>query len=288
MQKTKIIREVIGTRIEPYGFKYLKTDGPCRVFVREVTGIKRYYDPDIQVVRQYINIQESQFSQSVIVRFNTDIFGREMDVELEQLKKYSKTGWLEYTDESSYREQLKRIVVLIIKYGFDLLDKLSAEEEIIPTKAMARKLAQRHRQLDQEFIEEYHVKKEPEQVGDIDEWFRLIKQLIQDHAERPYEEVKEMLIKIAAFIGERDCELNRKKWDTRGNLPFVTPISTYNLYHMVYSPLSVVVSLWKSGYADLDMTQNYIKEVLNDMKQSFKEAKIPKGKILKFDLKGKQ
>lgn len=28
MENTKIIREVIGTRIEPYGFEYLKTDGP--------------------------------------------------------------------------------------------------------------------------------------------------------------------------------------------------------------------------------------------------------------------
>lgn len=97
-----------------------------------------------------------------------------------------------------------------------------------------------------------------------------------------------MLIKIAAFIGERDCELNQKKWDNRGKLPFVTPISIYNLQNVVYSPLSVVVSLWKSGYADSDLAQNYIKEVLNDMKQSFKEAKVPKGKILKFDLKGKQ
>lgn len=267
MQKTKIIREEIGTRIEGYGFQYLKTDGPCRIFVREVTGIKRYYDPDIQVVRQYINIQESQFSQSVIVRFHTDAFGHGMDVDLKQLKKYSKTGWLDYTDENSYREQLRRIVVLIIKYGFDYLDEISVEEEIIPTKAMAEKLSQRYEQLDQEFIEEYHMKRVPERVEDIDEWFRLIKQLIQDNAERPYEEVKEMIIKIAAFIGERDCELNQKKWDKQGKLPFVSPVSPLVLHYIAYSPLSVVVDLWKSRYEDPDMIQEYIKEIIDDMKK---------------------
>lgn len=283
MQKTKIIREIIGTRIEPYGFKYLKTEGPCRIFVREVTGIKRYYDPDIQTVKQYINIQESQFAKSLIVRFHTDAYGHGMDVELKQLKKYSKTGWLDYTDENSYREQLKRIVVLIIKYGFDYLDQISVEEEIIPTKAMAEKLSQRCEQLDREFIEEYHVKRVPERVEDVDEWFRLIKQLIQDNAERPYEEVKEMLIKIAAFIGERDCELNQKKWDKQGKLPFVSPVSPLSLNYAAYSPLSLAVSLWESRYEDPDMTKEYINEIINDMKQSLTAQKNPKGKILSIN-----
>lgn len=140
MQKTKIIREIIGTRIEPYGFKYLKTEGPCRIFVREVTGIKRYFDPEIQTVKQYINIQESRFSKSLIARFHTDAFGHETDTAFEQLKKYSKTGWLDYIDELSYRKQLKLLADLIVEYGFECLREQSIEEDEIQTKAMQKNL----------------------------------------------------------------------------------------------------------------------------------------------------
>lgn len=42
---------------------------------------------------------------------------------------------------------------------------------------------------------------------DIDEWYHLIKGMIADIAGQPYEDVKEMLLKMAAFIGERACEL---------------------------------------------------------------------------------
>ena len=33
MQKTKMIKEIIGTALEPYGFQYWKTDGLSRVFM---------------------------------------------------------------------------------------------------------------------------------------------------------------------------------------------------------------------------------------------------------------
>lgn len=63
MNKTQIIKSIIGKRLEPYGFKYLKSDGISRVFLREVTGVKRYYDPENDVVKQYIDIQESRYRE---------------------------------------------------------------------------------------------------------------------------------------------------------------------------------------------------------------------------------
>lgn len=267
MQKTKIIREIIGTRIEPYGFKYLKTDGPCRIFVREVTGVKRYYDPDIQMVRQYINIQESRFSKRLIARLSTEI--NPVEWQLEQIEKYDEMGWLAYTDEDSYRKQLKLIADLIVEYGFDYLNENSIEEEEIQTKAMEEKLAQEFDQLDREFIDEYHLKSTPEQAEDIDEWFRLIKQLIADNAERPYDEVKDLLVKIAAFIGKRDCELLKKHWEVGLNgalLVISGEIRMDNRYHS-YLPLKTAVRMWRARYEDPDMTKENINRIMNEMKQ---------------------
>lgn len=78
-----------------------------------------------------------------------------------------------------------------------------------------------------------------------------------------------MLVKIAAFIGERDCELNQKKWDMQGKLPFVSPASSLCLHYIAYSPLSTTVSLWKFRYDDPDMTKEYINEIIIDMKRNF-------------------
>ena len=270
MKKTKIIREIIGTRIEPYGFTYLKTDGPSRIFVREVTGIKRYYDPDNQVVKQYINIQDSHTFKSLVVRLSTDAVGCGEETDLEQIKMYSKIGWLEYVDEVSFKENLNLLADLIIEYGFTYLDEHSIEEETIQTKAMQEKLAQHLDQLDQEFINEYHIKTVPEQIEDIDEWIRLIKQLIADNAERPYEEVKELLIKIAAFIAKRDCELLKKhcKVTEQGILVVISGPILINNMRYTYQPLQLAVFMWRLRYEDPDMTQNFISTIINDMKQA--------------------
>ena len=268
MQKTKIIKEIIGTRIEPYGFQYLKTDGPCRIFVRELTGVKRYYDPDIQTVKQYINIQESRHSKCLTARLSTDV--NTLEQGLEQIRKYDKTGWLDYTDEDSYRKQLKLLADLIVEYGFAYLDEQSIEKETMRTKAMDEKLAQELEQLDKEFIDEYHVKRIPERTEDIDEWFCLIKRMIADNAERSYDEVKDLLVKIAAFIGRRDCELSEKHLVGPGGLK-VLPIHIDHMSY-VYSPLNVAVDIWNSRYDDPDWKQNSnINKIINDMKYSIEK-----------------
>lgn len=186
------------------------------IFVREVQGIKRYYDPENQVVKQYVTIQESSFSQSLVVRFHTDAFGYEMDEELEELRKYGTGGWISYLDEESYKERLRLLADLTVEYGLDLLDKMSHEEEAIPTKAMAEKLFDEHKRLADAFAEEYHIKTIPEQPEDIDEWLGTIKKTLMDSADLPYEEVKELLVKVAAFMGKNHVKCVHPKAEHRG------------------------------------------------------------------------
>lgn len=244
MKKTQIIKQIVGERLKEYGFTYLKTDGPCRIFVREVQGIKRYYDPENQVVKQYINIQESKFSKSLIVRFHTDAFGHGIEQGLEELKKYGTGGWISYLDEESYKEKLRLLADLTVEYGLDLLEKMSHEEETIPTKTMAEKLFNEHKQLADTFAEEYHIKINPEQLGDIDEWFGKIKEVLMKSIASSYEDVKELLIKIAAFIGEKACEINAYKWLFPSH--FKAPEIVGSDPFPNYMPLNIVVNGWKN------------------------------------------
>lgn len=243
MKKTQIIREIVGENLKDYGFRFFKTEGSCRIFIREVQGIKRYYDPEKQVVKQYVSIQESNFSKALIARFYTDAYGYEMAHELEELKKYGTGGWVKYVDEDSYKEKLQLITKLIIEHGLDLLERMSYEEEVIPTRIMAEKLFYQHKQLGQDFIEEFHLKVMAETSEEIDEWFRFIKELIANVEDMPYEEVKELLTKIAAFIGEKLCDICLYKWAFPEHLKTPEIIADYP--YPCFWPLDTVINIWK-------------------------------------------
>jgi hypothetical protein len=64
LKKTQIIRGIIGENLKDYGFSFLKTDGACRIFIREVQGVKRY--PAIcDELRQIVLINENGESQII-------------------------------------------------------------------------------------------------------------------------------------------------------------------------------------------------------------------------------
>ena len=129
MKKTQIIKEVVGKKLEPYGFKYLKTDGSCCIVIREVKGAGRAYDPDKDVAKQYVNIQESRFDKELTVRFETDVINSLNGHPLEVLRNLSpakgRNPWFPYEDEESYRETLSTLADIVIQYRIDFLDQMS-------------------------------------------------------------------------------------------------------------------------------------------------------------------
>ena len=161
---------------------------------------------------------------------------------LDPLEKYG-GGWTEYTDENGYKEVLMLFAELIIKYAFDMLDEMSVEEEAIPTKKMNERLLHHTRQLDQDFTDKYHIKTVPEKIEDIDEWERLIRQLLTESISRPYEGEKELLMEIAAFIGNRCCELCDSEWYSFEYSVF-PGIRGGNPYR-AFLPLDSVVNIWR-------------------------------------------
>ncbi len=246
MNKTQIIKKVVGEKLKGYGFQYLKTDGPLRIFIREVNGFKRYYDPETDIVKQYINIQGSNFYKGLTVRFNTDVYGYEMVQELTELKKYGNNGWLVYTDENDYKEKLSILTELIIEHGLNLLEKMSSEEEIIPTRAMAEKLFNQHKELRNAFVNEFHINAVYNQPKEIDESFQPIKKLMMDTVELSYENVQELLVKIAAFIGEISCEMCSYEWKFPEHFKAPEIVGDYPCFW----PLDVVINIWKNKCED--------------------------------------
>ena len=215
MNKTQIIKKIVGEKLKEYGFRYLKTDGPLRMFIREVHGAKRYYDPEIDVVKQYVVIQEFSSGGRVTFHLETDvtssIFGEEVEI-LRGLNPDNRSPWFDYTNEEKYKKVLTELSEIIVKYGLEILDQMSVEEEFIHTKAMAEELYSNHKELDEHFLKKYKFLVVPQNFSDIEAWFQKLEEMIIGASEKPYEEVKELLLEMAAFIGERHCELLGAKW----------------------------------------------------------------------------
>lgn len=240
-----MVKDIVGEKIREYGFKYLKTEQQNYYFLREIGGVRRIYDPSDNRVRQYILIQKNRFDQLLTVRFFTDVYGNEMvhDVPLPN----SENGWIRYRDNESYVRALEILVHVIECYGLEFLQNLS-KEEIIPTKEMSNNLFKKHQELEQKLIEKYSIKLMPESEGDIDDWFNLIKKIINDCIDEPYENVKNMLVEISAFLGNRACFLLSSQWAFPQHLK--TPITSpsYNSKYHGFKPLITVVALWKDKY----------------------------------------
>ncbi len=263
MKKNAIIKEIVGEALKPYGFNYMKTEGPCRIFVKTLDGIKRYYDPRKSTVEQYINIQESNFDKELRVMLSTDVYGHG-EQELKELNYYEGSdgiGWIAYSDEESYRKCLKDISDAIIKYGISKLDEMSIEEEVIPTKAMGKQLYEQYTELEQVFVEKYGMNRILRTEEDVEECFERIREILLNTTEQPYEEVKELILMVSAYISERLCELPDVNWkydeETQcfliSSRYFVTPI------------IAIIVRMWKNKcdnthWREMDFEKKALKE----------------------------
>lgn len=146
------------------------------------------------------------------------------------------TTWFEYSSEEEYKNVLDYLGEIIIKYGFDFLKQMSVEEEIIPTKVMAEKLYRSHKELKQQII---------------------------FASEKPYGDVKELFVQMAAFIGERNCDILGAKWFFIEQMQ--TPFTQKeNNEGMCFFPLSEVVGYYreyKKNRKDLRWFENEIAEL---------------------------
>ncbi len=252
MKKSKIIKEIVGTRLKEYGFEFERTESAGVCFMREIEGFTRFYDPSDHKVRQHVMIQESRFAKEIVIRFSTDVYGKEVfhDLDWRKLvKEYPELtgGWLSYSDEVSYREALYKLADIFERYGLDYLGELSIEDPVIPTKEMADNLYANHESLDKSFQEEFGVSAGIETEEDVDKCFAAIKNAVISVKDKEYEDVKERLLKTAAFLGERACEMLSQKWAFPDY--FKTPLTETVDYNGYYAckPLITIVAWWKRG-----------------------------------------
>ena len=255
MKKKKSVLEIIGKVVEKYGFIYNEKygDNLAWVFIREQNSIQ-----------QRIHIVEHRFAKMLFLRFETtawvwgsSFINASSCIPADKYNSCKQGGvWL-YEDEESFRKTLKEFAEIIEKYGIDKLNEISTEEAIIPTNEMGKRLLESHEILSASFINKYQLKIAQWTKKDVLKWFELIAKIMIQRKEQDYENVKEELMEITAFLGEQLRKKVGGDWECLGAFRNLV-LGKLNCYSIpVYLILRNVIGAWKDQNVE-QLKQEYL------------------------------
>jgi len=243
--KKKMIIEIVGKAIEKYGFTYgldkAYSGSGVWGFAREINSIKQMI-----IIQQY-------FGSALFLNLCTTAWGQGLGKRVGSgvpLPKgeYSISAmdlWI-FEDEDEFRKILFEFVDIIEKYGIEELNKMSVEDETIPTIAMADRVFSTYKALSEQFIKRHQIDPGDMSKEAVSKWFEIIEKQIVETKDEPYESVQDMLVEIAAFLGEQLRKDMGGEWirglDVRH--VYVTELNGY-LFKSFFA-LGKVIETWKN------------------------------------------
>ena len=200
MNMKKIIHEELGQELENIGFHYVSGERLFWPYEREKDGIK-----------QEIMVARDRYEKGYIkVIFHTNAYmqkPREFNdfVPEEGAKHWDFWG---FDNEEELRDVLKEFKRLIFTYGLDFLETISRPAtDAVPTVEKQRYLYEHHQELCKKYQEELGTEgKSAEAV------IGIINQKMEEALDKPYAEVEDMLMGLAALYGHTICWGDRGDW----------------------------------------------------------------------------
>jgi len=252
MKKKKMILDIVGKAIEKHGFVYnqdkVYSGSGFWGFAREIDSIK-----------QRIFIQKNDFAESLYLNFATSAKGHGLAragthsaIKLPEGEYSNRYDEWYYETEEDFKKILREFVDIIEKYGIDKLNEMSIEPTIIPTAEMATKLLSFRNDLNEHFIKNNKLNTDEVSKENVCKWFEVIKQKFIDTKDEPYENVKDMLIEIAAFLGEQLRKEMGGEWGCYGQ--YITDASVLELKaynYSCYPALTMTIKMWKEQNLNL-------------------------------------
>ena len=201
MNITKIIEEELGQELEKAGFQPAFKESGVWPYERKKNG-----------VRQMVTIITGRYSKKALkVLFDTDAYGQRtgefQDFVPEEDVKHQE--FWRYKSEEQLRIVLKEFERLLFTYGLNFLETISKPTtDAVPTEEMEQYLYQNHWKL----YEEYSLKLQT-QGKSAEEVIEIINQTMQQNINETFENVKDLLIGLAALYGHAISWGDRGKWN---------------------------------------------------------------------------
>ena len=248
MNRTKIIKEIIGSVLEEKGIKYLRKEhGIVWNFERKVG----------EVVQNVIIQQHNQFDKEYKISFWTSARGngvKEIGNILEEYK--DKEYWLAETDEE-FIKVLNFFASFIKDYGFDLLeDMLTEKPDSFETPERKQYFKLHWRELAKKYDDIYHVLGN----GTAEDQLRHIDDILFENREaeetpEKVEEVNEFLLGMAAILIEVIIE-----FQGHGDIDFDAYRIELKMKKRVYDvlPIFTIVQAWMTYHIKNDKSEEVV------------------------------
>ncbi len=205
LNRGKLVRKYIGEAMAPFGFEYKGYKGDSWVFERkqknvvQTIGICPYrFEPSWITFELYTTARGCMGKQA------SDIEGVDWQLDL--------TGYWQYRNEEEFIEVLQQMKELLIKKGLKMLYEMSIEEEETDTDEMYHELYYHHDELCEQFIEKTGIKATGYDEENINHWFEVIEERVAVLKQGNWEDAKEELIEMAAFLGNQLVKYMGGEW----------------------------------------------------------------------------
>lgn len=258
MNMKKIIHEELGQELENIGFHYGPPERLFWTYEREKDGIKQ----------EILLARDRYFKGQIRVFFQTSAYGRQKPKQFRHfVPEEGAKQWdvWQFNNEEELRKVLKEFKRLIFTYGLDFLESISKPTtDAIPTEEKQRYLYMHHQELYEQWQKELETGgKSAEEVIDI------IFQKMEKTLDKPYAEVEDMLMGLAALYGHTICWGDRGEWiwlvwNQREFCQIKKVLGTWVNVNVLY----LVTSTWDHLREHRDKKKNYLldeyREIMRD------------------------
>ena len=200
MKVTKIIEEELGQELEKVGFQPAFRERYVWPYEREKDGVK-----------QTITVITDRYEKRYIrVLFDTNAYGQKTREFRDFVPEEGAEHWefWGYKNEEELRTILREFKRLIVTYGMDFLDSISKPAtDAVPTEELERYLYLNHESL----YEEYSAMLQT-QGKSAEEVIEIIHQTMVQNLDKPFQDVKELLVGLTALYGHTISWGDKAKW----------------------------------------------------------------------------
>ena len=202
MQKVKIVKNVLGRRIEPYGFTY---DGYCG----SMWNLKRVADNDVE---QFVVVYKPANDKSLRLELCTSVqIGHIYINSITDDPKYSQQ-FISYTDDNDFANILELFGDFVIEYGLAKLDEISTPPFLFePDEQMYAELLKNNIELANSFV----IKHDIDCNTTLEDSFDIIESIItrQEDGKRFDDVEKLVLLEITAFFSNKMISAYSGNWE---------------------------------------------------------------------------
>lgn len=203
--KGKLIRKYIGEGIAPFKFQYKGYIGDTWEF-EKVQGN----------IRQTIAIYLYRFDRGMLsFDLFTSVRGKGIvqaaSIEGVETNSYLPGFW-KYENEQEFEQILMVIRDVLITKGMKILKELSVEEQMVTTNEMYHELYEKYEKLCNSFMEKTELVVTGFDPENINRWFDEIEKRVEVLRQGEYEDAKQDLVEMAAFLGQQLVRYMGGEW----------------------------------------------------------------------------